>query len=67
MLAPFQSRLPASVAERSKTGFGIPVHRWMADARANGSGRSAQGHGRGLRRGLRPWAMHVYEHFLQHV
>lgn len=63
MLAPFQSRLPASIAKRSKTGFGIPVNQWLAQVRPNGTAekRPAQ------KRGLRPWAIHVYEHFLQHV
>jgi len=60
MLAPFQSRLPAAVAARGKTGFGIPVHQWLTEAH---SGGGAQGRGRGLR----PWAMHVYQHFTQHV
>jgi len=62
MLAPFQARLPAAVAARSKTGFGIPVHRWLAEAHPVGAAQSP-----GLQRGLRPWAMHVYMHFMQHV
>jgi len=62
MLAPFQSRLPAAVAARSKTGFGVPVHQWLLEARPGSAVQS-----RGRRRGLRPWAMHVYQHFMQHV
>jgi asparagine synthase (glutamine-hydrolysing) len=61
MLAPFQSQLPPSVAERGKTGFGIPVHRWLAQAHPTRDGPAAR------KRGLRPWAMHVYDHFLRHV
>jgi asparagine synthase (glutamine-hydrolysing) len=63
MLAPFQSQLPGSIAARGKTGFGTPVQRWLAEVRPDAAAGKHPSH----RRGLRPWAMHVYEHFLQHV
>lgn len=43
--------VPAEILQRPKTGFGIPVERWLASLRANSySGR-----------GLRGWAQFVYE------
>jgi asparagine synthase (glutamine-hydrolysing) len=42
------ARLPAAVAERPKTGFVVPVDRWIAPADG------------GQERGLRVWARTVY-------
>ncbi|MDB6108422.1 MAG: asnB [Pedosphaera sp.] len=52
------SPLPASILNRRKTGFTIPVREWMVDPRvelANG--------GAGVGRGLRGWSRHVYSRF----
>jgi len=44
--------LPTAIRERKKTGFGVPVRDWLLD---DGAKRS---------RGLRGWAVNVYEAFV---
>jgi asparagine synthase (glutamine-hydrolysing) len=54
------SQLPASILDRPKTGFQIPVRDWlMADVQP--STVHSQRHAGD--RGLRGWAKHVYRHF----
>ena len=52
------SQLPASILDRPKTGFQIPVRNWLMEDR-----RPEFGVGRSAERGLRGWAKHVYRHF----
>jgi asparagine synthase (glutamine-hydrolysing) len=65
MIEPFHALLPPAVARRSKTGFGIPVGQWLAHTRTQSMADAA--HPPWLRRGLRPWALHVYDHFARNV
>ncbi len=49
MIASLARPLPASIAQRTKTGFAIPVRQWLGDT--------------GRERGLLPWAKVVHAHF----
>src|SRR5205085_4741209 len=57
------SPLPASILDRPKTGFQIPVRDWLMSDVQPSVVRSERHAGL---RGLRGWAKHVYRHFPGH-
>jgi asparagine synthase (glutamine-hydrolysing) len=56
-----RSPLPASVLNRPKTGFQVPVRQWMLAQNQ----KSETGDQKSGERGLRGWARHVYSRFHQ--
>ncbi|MBE0541126.1 MAG: asparagine synthase (glutamine-hydrolyzing) [Verrucomicrobia bacterium] len=53
------SALPASVLNRPKTGFFVPVRQWLLESDRKSGTRNSESSARGLR----GWARHVYSRF----
>jgi asparagine synthase (glutamine-hydrolysing) len=56
-----RTKLPVSVLDRRKTGFQIPVRKWLQDAER----KAPNAKRRANERGLRGWAREVYARYNQ--